>query len=391
MVYRGEQIAEKPGGEAAVGLFSKDKEAGVPARSAANRDNTARGTRESLKTLHIDLYHVWRGGQNQALLLMLELRRAGHQAELLTLAGSPLEERARAAAIRVYTVAPFAGRALAALRLLTLNGRFDIVHCHEAHGVTSVWLASLLKPVPYVVSMRIVSPLSRWWPARLPYLGARRIIAVSAFVKDSVVATGYLPDEFDAVYDGVEVPVSPAQRLDGKRIGCVGWLLPEKNQELLIRAFPKVLDRFPQCHLILAGKGVLRTRLERLAQELGISGAVQFLGFVRDVAALYKSLDIFVFPSMEEPLGSSLLEAMAWGLPVVGLASGGVPEVIEHERNGLLVLPGDSDRLAEAIIRLLRDGDLCTRLGRAARQTIEERFSARTMMEKTLDIYCRVV
>jgi glycosyltransferase involved in cell wall biosynthesis len=327
-----------------------------------------------LRTLHVDLGRQWRGGQNQVLLLATELRRMGHVAELVALGGGPLAERACAAGVPVHDVG---GRLSAALRLRRLGG-FDIVHCHEAHALTAAWLAG----VSFVVSRRVAYPISR-----LRYSRARRIIAVSRFVKESVLACGIPDEHVEVIYDGVVVPEVPVVGSGGLLLGCVGWLLPEKGQELLIRALPAVLARHPGCRLLLAGDGASRPGLERLAAQLGVSAAVQFMGMMSDVAAVYRTLDVFVFPSLAEPLGSSLLSAMAYGLPCVALARGAVPEVIENGETGLLVDAPDPAAFADAILRLLDDPSLAARLGTTARIAVQERFSVARMATETVELY----
>jgi len=191
------------------------------------------------------------------------------------------------------------------------------------------------------------------------------------------------------IYDGVEVPDAPAVGSGGLRLGCVGWLLPEKNQELLIRALPTVLARYPGCRLVLAGDGPSRPALQQLAARLGVAASVEFAGLVDDIAAVYRALDVFVFPSLAEPLGSSLLSAMSFGLPCVALARGAVPEVIENGRTGLLVEEPDPAAFTDAVLRLLDDTSLAARLGRAARQTVEERFIVARMAQETVELYRR--
>jgi len=223
------------------------------------------------------------------------------------------------------------------------------------------------------------------------YRSAKRIIAVSRFVKQSVLDCGFADQQVEVVYDGVPVPEAAATGGNGQRFGCVGYLLPEKNQELLIRAMPRVLARYPKCQLVLAGDGPSRAGLERLAGQLGVAGSVELMGHVEDVAAVYRSLDIFAFPSMAEPLGSSLLAAMSYGLPCVALARGAVPEVIENGMNGLMVDRPDPEAFAEAVIRLLDDTDLRRQLGAAGRETVKERFSAEKMARQTAELYRRVL
>jgi glycosyltransferase involved in cell wall biosynthesis len=331
-----------------------------------------------LTTLHVDLGPEWRGGQNQALALAIELRRMGHVAEIVALRGRPLAERARAAGITVHEVG---GRLSAALVIRRL-GAFDVVHCHDAHSLTSAWLAG----VNPVVSRRVAYPISR-----RRYHRTKRIIAVSQFVKQSVLACGIPDEQVEVIYDGVAVPDESAVGGHGLVLGCVGWLLPEKNQELLIRAMPEVLARHPQCGLVLAGDGPSRRGLERLAASLGITASVQFTGLVDNVDEVYRSLNIFVFPSLAEPLGSSLLAAMSYGLPCVALARGAVPEVIKDGENGLLADTPDPSAFANAILLLLDAPSLAARIGANARQTIAERFSVERMARETLELYRRAI
>src|SRR5258705_5823960 len=143
---------------------------------------------------------------------------------------------------------------------------------------------------------------------------------------------------------------------DEHLIGCVGYLLPEKGQEAVLRAMPAVRVKFPGARLLLAGDGPCRERLEALTRQFGLQDAVIFAGFVEDVAQVYAALDIFVFPSLAEPLGTSLLAAMAWGLPVLAVASGGVPEYVNDGENGLLVAESKADLIANGILQLLSDG-----------------------------------
>ena len=331
-----------------------------------------------LRTLHVDLGRQWRGGQNQALLLACELRQMGHEAAIVTRRGSPLAGRAKAAGIEVHE----AGGRIGAARMLQRLSGFDMVHAHDADALTAAWLAG----VCFVVSRRLAYPVSK-----LRYRSAKRIIAVSGFVRQSVLDCGLAKEQVEVVYDGVPVPEAPAKGGDGARIGCVGYLLPEKNQELLIRSLPLVRADHPECRLVLAGDGPSRAEWERLAEQLGVLASVEFMGHVEDVAAVYRSLDVFLFPSIAEPLGSSLLAAMSYGLPCVALASGAVPEVIEHGVNGLMVDGGDPQAFAKAVNRLLDDAVLRARLGATARKTVAEKFSATRMAEGTLSLYFRAL
>ncbi|MGH9862212.1 MAG: glycosyltransferase family 4 protein [Candidatus Acidiferrales bacterium] len=354
-----------------------------------------------MNTLHIDLGREWRGGQNQVVLLLRALRARGHGAELVAAGGAPLSARAEAEGVRVHPVGARLCRLGAAwqVRQLLSSRRFDVLHSHEAHGLTAGWLALAHRSLPVVTSRRVAYPLQVNPLALARYRSVHRIICVSEFVSRSVLASGLPPEQLAVVYSGVEVPPLPSAETKARTrerwqlspgdaaVGCVGYLLPEKGQEELLRAFAAVRAEFPHCCLLLAGDGPLRQRLEKLAAELGVKNAVRFLGFVKDVAAVYAALDVFIFPSPEEPLGTSLLAAMACGLPSVAVAGGAAPEIIQHERNGLLVPRSEPAALADAILRLLRDSPAAGLLGALGRKTIAERFTYEHTVEGTLRVY----
>ena len=354
-----------------------------------------------MNTLHVDLGRTWRGGQKQVWLLLRGLRTRGHGAELLAPRDSPLARRCLAEGFPVHAVGTHAARLQAAYRLRRrlAQERFEIVHAHDAHSLTAAWLARVHCRTSVVASRRLAYPLQPGPVALSRYRVARRVLAVSRFVEESTIRSGLSPDQVEVVYDGVELPPFPAPRArleararwgaapDQPILGCVGYLLPEKGQEILLRALPAVLAEFPSCRLLLAGDGPSRPQLERLARELGVEPAVQFTGFVDAVEQVYAALDVFLFPSRAEPLGSSLLDAMARGLPIVATEGGAVSEVVEDNRNGLLVSERNPAAVATAILRPLRDPALAARLGAAARETIRQRFTADHMVERTLGVY----
>jgi glycosyltransferase involved in cell wall biosynthesis len=355
-------------------------------------------------TLHVDLGEYWRGGQNQALLTARGLRARGHSADLLVVRDAPLARRALREGIPVHAVGRRAKYLQAAVRLrqLLAHKKYDVLHLHEAHGVTAAWLARAHRRTCVMVSRRLAYRLQSNPFALARYRAAHRILVISRFVAESVLSSGLPAEQLELVYEGIEFPPLPqpdVRRSARQRwgvsdnhtlLGCVGYLLPEKGQESLIRALPAVRAQLPTCRLLLAGDGPCRARLERLTRELGVESAVHFAGFVEDIQKVYAALDVFLFPSLAEPLGTSLLAAMSYALPVVAVAQGAGPEVVEDGRNGLLVPASDSNAIASAIVRLLGDAELAARLGAAARETIQQRFTADHMVENTLRIYQQV-
>jgi glycosyltransferase involved in cell wall biosynthesis len=143
----------------------------------------------------------------------------------------------------------------------------------------------------------------------------------------------------------------------------------------------------PSAHLLIVGEGTERDSLEAQAASLGLGESVIFTGRRDDVPAVTAALDVAVLPSYREAQGLSILEAMALSRPVVASAVGGIPEMIEHGRTGLLVPPRDPDALAESIIRLLTDHPYADTLGRAGKDLVHERFCVELMVRAVETIY----
>jgi glycosyltransferase involved in cell wall biosynthesis len=359
----------------------------------------------SVRPLVVDLGRDYRGGQHQALLLLRGLVARGHAPALITLRDSLLSRRAMDSGIIVHGVPPGCRRpaAVLAIRRLVQKRQLDIVHANEPHALSSAWLARAHRSVPVVASRRIAHPLSTNLFSLARYREAARIIAVSRFVAKSVVASGFGEDCLDVIYDGVEIPaaISETDRDRARErfsisqenlcIGNVAAFVKEKGHELLVTAFAKLLPQFPKCVLLLPGEGPEKTKLQETVRRLGLEAAIKFPGFVTDIESVFAATDLFAFPSHEEPLGSSLLSAMAHGLPVVAFARGGVPEVMEDGKNGLLVKELDPIALSAAIARLLSNPAEARRLGEAARENISSRFSAHHMADATLQLYERLI
>jgi glycosyltransferase involved in cell wall biosynthesis len=355
----------------------------------------------SVRPLLVDLGRDYRGGQHQALLLLQGLRKRGHSPELIAVRGSHLALRAEKIGLSVHVANPRRRRLTAAwqIRELLQQGRLDIVHANDPHALSSAWLAQVHRAGPVVVSRRIAHPLSKGPFSLARYRAAARIVAVSHFVEQSVIQSGISRDRVSVIYDGVEIPpeISHAQRENSRSqlgippgIPCVGNVaafVPEKGHALLLDAFAKLRAQFPECRLLLRGEGPEFARLQSLAQNLGGAGAVKFLPVSIDVETILAASDIFVFPSHEEPLGSALLAAMAHALPVVAISRGGIPEIVEGGKNGLLVKDLDPDAFSSGIARLVAHPDEAIRLGKAARETAITHFSANQMVEETLRLY----
>jgi L-malate glycosyltransferase len=358
-----------------------------------------------VRVLLVDLETEWRGGQNQALLLLKGLRDRGHAAELVTADGSALGVRAGAAGIPVHSASRGFFRVPAAqkVRRLLRSGNFDLVHANEAHAVTAAWMGLWQRRnasrVPFVISRRVGYPIGKSALAQARYRAAARIVAISRWSAERVLRSGISADKVAIVYEGVELPALPsAQRRSEARsrfgvapdeplLGCVGALSPDKGQEWLIRALAELRKKFPSAKLLLAGTGPCRERLQTLAREAGVSDVVIFAGFISDVESVYAALDVFLLPSFFEALSNALMSAMAYAIPSIAFNLGGPAEVIEDGKSGLLVEPANTDALCTTITKILGDAAFASGVGAHGRRRIEQDFSAAKMVGEMLRVY----
>ena len=353
--------------------------------------------------LLVDLEREWRGGQNQFLLLLKGLYERGHAAELLAAKGSSLGHRAEKAGICVhYTSRHSLLTAARKLRSLTKDGRFELVHVNEAHALSAAWLARAHRKTRLLISRRVGFPLGRGYFSRARFRAAARIIANSNWVAEQAAASGAPKEKLTVIYEGVEIPQpwsAATRQADRVRwgvtdsdhlLGCAGVLLEDKGQEWVILALAQLRGEFPNVKLLLAGEGPDRARLQKLVGELKLQNAVIFAGFVKDVESFYRATDVFVFPALFEGLGTSLLAAMAHGLPSVTYFGCALGEIVENGKSGLQVEPRNPDALAQALRKILSDKQFASTMGTEGRHRIETKFSADRMVDETLRLYREV-
>jgi glycosyltransferase involved in cell wall biosynthesis len=254
------------------------------------------------------------------------------------------------------------------------------------------------------VTRRVDFPIIKNAFGKLKYRwGVDRYIAISNAIKQIMVAQGVAPDRIAVVHSGIDISrfdvvrADPALRdefrlkPDQPVIGNVAHMADHKGQRYLLEAAPEVLREFPRARFVIVGDGELRYDLEARVARLGIEDSVIFAGFRTDVPQLLKFFDVFVMPSHMEGLCTSIMDAMAAGVPVIASDVGGIPEIVENEKNGLLVPPRDASALAAAIIRLLRNRGEAARFAAAGRSTVEKKFTVNTMVAGNTSVYEEVL
>ncbi len=226
-----------------------------------------------------------------------------------------------------------------------------------------------------------------------------RVIAVSQDLQDASLEASVRPDRCILIENAIdteefrrsrdrnsvkrELGFDPALPL----IGAVGRLSEEKGFDHLIQAVDRLHRQGLDVQLAIAGEGDRLHGLQSLIAQQSRPERFRLLGFVADTKTFYQALDVFALSSLREGLPNVLLEAMAFEVPVVATAIAGIPRLIEHEQNGLLVSPADESALATALAVVLNSSEVSTHLGGSARKTILERYDFRVRMERIRRVY----
>jgi glycosyltransferase involved in cell wall biosynthesis len=211
-------------------------------------------------------------------------------------------------------------------------------------------------------------------------------------------------DRFAVIPSGIDVERFRRARVSGRQVppgfncpadativGSIGWLTDIKGHRVLVEALGHLKDEFPHLHVVIVGSGGQRDALLAQADSLGLRDRIHLVGHRDDIERCLAGMDCFVFPSLNEGMGRALIEAMAAGLPVVASRVGGIPAIVRHEENGLLVAAGDSRALSEALRRILTDPQLADRLGRNASRTIGHAFGVQAMVDAVESVYRRAL
>jgi L-malate glycosyltransferase len=359
--------------------------------------------RVTLRVLHVDTERGWRGGERQALWLAAELARCGHESIIAARAGEPLAVRASELGLPVIDCSPANELdAFAAFRLRRSikQHQVGVIHAHTAHAVAVAALASVGTGVPLVVSRRVDFPLRDNVGTRVKYARASIFIAVSRAVAAVLERSGIDPRRVRVVPDGVDVHrvVAPASAETLSSLGVVpgrplvvqvAQLVGHKDPLNFVRAIAYARQQVPRVQALLIGDGPLREPVMAEIATLGLEHVVHAPGYRTDADALLAAASVACLSSREEGMGSVLLDALAFGIPIAATRAGGIPEIVEHERTGLLAPVADSNALGESIARLLVDRALASRIGAVAHTRAEE-FSVERLGERTLEVYREV-
>jgi len=338
--------------------------------------------------------------------LVRAMRAHGLSAAVVSLAGAgPVGKMLEGDGVTVYSCEGRGGwdfRVIARLAKIIQAAQPGLIHSLLFHAnLASRWAAAnVAYPTSRVLcEIQTVEVERRWhlWVDRVTYDGCRFIIGNSPSVIEHLATYARIPpDRLRLVRGGIDpAPIQaakPIQRTslglpdDGSMVLWVGRLDLVKGLSVLIESFGRIAGE-TNAHLCLAGAGPIREQLERKVRALQLAHCIHFLGQPTDVTALLKAADVFVLPSRTEGLPNALLEAMAAACPIVTTDVPGCRDLIVHERTGLVVPYGDTQALAAATRRLLRDRAFAARLGARASEVAATEWNTRQTYQAYVALY----
>lgn len=386
--------------------------------------------------LMAETYHpVLGGGEKHTRTLAQGLARLGFPVNVITRQSSAeLQTREDDGGVTIYRVGtPGTGRgkkfgmvpqayrlarALAADSDVLMNGGTRVLALPARLATSGTRCALVLRPElngELDGSLALWSRESRELDRGLVYLLARfrnfllrrtgAVVAISEAIAREAVQAGFPREKVQLIPHGIDMseyaPVEAAKKAALRAtlglpahkllIAYTGRLIEGKGLETLLAAMKSLAD-VPSLHLVLVGSGQgqvisVEEKLRERSTAPELSGRVTFTGRVENVAAYLQAADIFAFPTLDEALGMSAVEAQACGLPAVASRTGGVPDIIEDGVTGILVPPGEADPLSEGLRRMIEDGALRARYGEAARNRALQKFAIETMVSKYAELF----
>jgi glycosyltransferase involved in cell wall biosynthesis len=305
-------------------------------------------------------------------------------------------------------------RTLLSLVWLIFKEKPDIVHTHSSKAGILGRLAAKIAGTPCIIHTphghvfyghfgRLASKIFLWIERIFSKFTDRIVALTNGERNDYIKFSVCPPEKLSKIHSGVDLTQfmqSNGNGVEKKRslgldqngtvIGFVGWLLPIKGPEYLLKAMAHIWPDHPDVSLVMVGKGELDVDLRSQALKMNANGRIRFLGWREDIHEIMPLFDLLVLPSLNEGMGRVLVEAMAAGKPVVASEVGGIPDLVKHGETGYLVRPADEKALANGIRKILNDPERAKQMGQRGKEYCRQ-FSLEAMIEKLDDLYADLI
>jgi len=363
----------------------------------------------AMKVLHLSSERTWRGGEQQIAYLIHESSRLGVENVIACRRGSAFESYCQREQLP-HVALPFANEAdlttAWAVRNLCREHVIDLLHLHTGHShAIGVWSHILGNRAPMIVHRRVDFPvrnnsLSRF---KFNYRGIQRIICVSNKTREVLQPFLRNPGLCRTVHDGIDPRRFSKAANHGilhqeyglasqeKIVANISAIAPHKDHRTFVETAARLVHAGVAARFFIIGEGSGRQALQRYVDERGLGSHVILTGFRNDIADIFREIDVFLMTSVQEALGTTLLDAFCNRVPVVATAGGGIPEIVRHEQTGLLAPVQDADTLAAHVRRLLCNPDYGRHLTESAYRLLMSGFTHTHMARGVISVYQEVL
>lgn len=358
----------------------------------------------SPKILHISTPKSWRGGEQQLAYLYEELAQKGIEQYILCRKGGEMATRGKAKGWNIIECSKrTAIDPLFALKVKSVckEKGIDIIHTHDSHAHSfAVMSASLFgNKTAIIVSRRVDFAISKSSVKKYNHKNIKRILCVSDAIKDITAPDIKDKSVLKTVHSGIDLSRFPHEQQNCNLlrtqynipaniplIGNVAAIAPHKDYYTFINTVEALVNKGIQAKFLIIGTGPLELEIKAFCLEKGMSDHIIFTGFRSDIPEILPELDIFLITSETEGLGTSVIDAFACKVPVVATRAGGIPELVIHEKSGLLANIKDSKELANQVEKILNNSVSIEAIIEG-QQEILKRFTKTATAEKTLKEY----
>lgn len=362
---------------------------------------------DNLSVLHIATARSWRGGEQQVAYLVSELSKKFIRQYVLCTTDSPMEFYCRDNNIPFFTAIKRSSVDISyakKIKDICRSNNISIVHAHDSHAHTFAVIAALFgNKSKIIVSRRVDFEVSPGPFSKFKYNHnlLKRIICVSEKIKELTLPAVDDKEKLVTIHSGIDF-----SRFTGKKnsnilrkqyklpenaiiIANVAALAPHKDYGTFIRTAALLKVQIPNAYFFIIGEGDEREKIEKLIRETGMEEQIKMTGFRNDIADILPEIDTMLITSETEGLGTAILDAFACNVPVVATEAGGIPEIVLHEKTGLLAPVGDAEGLAAQVLRMLNEPGLKQSLTAGAAVHLEK-FTKEATATKTLKEYLAV-
>lgn len=361
-----------------------------------------------MKVLHFSSATTWRGGEQQIAYLVEELNKESIQQWIFCPKNSALADYCLFHNLPHFTYTKlFSTNPLIAFQFKNLCKKLGVslAHIHDSHSHTFAYMSALLgNSTPLVLSRRVDFPVQNTSFSKKKYNhpSIKRILSVSQAVQDILAPTIEDKSKLNIVHSGIDITKFDSAEKgvlrkelnlpsSTKIIANIAAIAPHKDYHTFVDAAAIIKRRHPETFfLIIGGDGGEQAAIEAYIQSKKLSDTIKLLGFRKDIPAILPDIDVFLYTSKEEGLGTTLLDVLACGVPIVATIAGGIPEIIQHQKNGLLAPVKDAQKLANGVSTILCEANLAKAYVAEGKERVKV-FSKEMTALKTMAVYREII